>query len=158
MTQTNPFMNFDMTKMMADFDPAKFTEQFTKLAGDFKIPTVDVNALMDVQRKNVEALTAANKAAAEGVKLLASRQAELLKKSLEEANGAVEQLTKTKTPQEAAVAQTELMKKAFETTLVNMREIADMVTKSNTEAAEAINVRVLAGLEEVKKLSEKAKK
>jgi len=158
MTQANPFMNFDMTKMMADFDPAKFTEQFAKLAGDYKLPTVDVNALMDVQRKNVEALTAANKAAAEGAKLLANRQAELLKKSLEEANGAVESLTKTKTPQEAAVAQTELMKKAFETTLVNMREIADMVTKSNTEAAEAVNARVLAGLEEVKKLAVKAKK
>lgn len=45
----NPFANVDFSK----FD-------FSKTMGDLKIPGFDVQAIMDAQRKNIEALTAAN--------------------------------------------------------------------------------------------------
>ena len=40
--QTNPFLNFDVTKMMADFDPSKMADEFTKFAGNYKLPAFDV--------------------------------------------------------------------------------------------------------------------
>ena len=43
----NPFANVDFSKTM----------------GDLKIPGFDVQAIMDAQRKNIEALTAANQTA-----------------------------------------------------------------------------------------------
>jgi hypothetical protein len=61
---SNPFLNFDITKMMADFDPSKMAEEFTKMAGNYKMPTFDVEAIMASQRKNIEALSTANQAAA----------------------------------------------------------------------------------------------
>lgn len=150
MTQaTNPFANFDMTKMMADFDPAKLTEQFTKAAADFKMPTVDVESFVAAQQKNIEALTVANKAAAEGAKVVATRQAELFQKTFDEAGKTIKTLTEAKNPQDAA----SLLQASFETALVNMREIADLVSKSNTEATDAINKRVVEGIEEAKTLA-----
>ena len=67
MTPTNPFMNVDMTKFMTDFAPSKMADQFAKFAGAYKLPEMDVDSLVEAQRKNIEALTAANQAAVEGV-------------------------------------------------------------------------------------------
>jgi len=50
----NPFKSF------ADFDFSKF--DLRKMMGDLKIPGLDMEVLMNTQRKNIEALTAANKA------------------------------------------------------------------------------------------------
>ena len=48
--------------------------------------------------------------------------------------------------------QTELARKAFEQALANMRELAEMVSKSNTEAFAIINKRVTESLQELKSL------
>ena len=83
--QTNPFLNFDVTKMMADFDPSKMADEFTKFAGNYKLPAFDVESVMTSQRKNIEALAAANKAATEGMQNVATRQAAILQETLDEA-------------------------------------------------------------------------
>ena len=71
---SNPFQAFDMSKFVADFDPSKFTAEFTKMTKDMNIPTVDVEAVVKTQQKNIEALTAANKSATESVKALAEHR------------------------------------------------------------------------------------
>jgi phasin family protein len=48
--------------------------------------------------------------------------------------------------------QTELARKAFEQALANARELAEMVSKSNTEAFAIINKRVTDSLQELKSL------
>ncbi len=63
----NPFGDFDFTKMM---DPSK-------MMGDFKMSGVDMEKVVSSQRKNLEALTAANQLAIEGMQAIAKRQAEI---------------------------------------------------------------------------------
>ena len=53
----------DMTKLMSDFDMSKLTDQFQQFMQQYKLPGVDVDALMAGQRKNMEALTNANRVA-----------------------------------------------------------------------------------------------
>ena len=53
--------------------------------------------------------------------------------------------------------QADLVKLAFEKALSNARELAELVAKSNSEAAEVINKRVSESLEEVKAVVTKAK-
>ena len=154
---TNPFFNFDVTKMMTEFDPTKMADEFSKLAGNYKMPTVDVEAVMASQRKNIEALTAANKAAAEGMQKVSARQAQILQESLDEATKAFADLGKGN-PSEAASKQAELYKVAFEKALANMQELADMVSKSSTEATTVVNERISESLEEIKALSKKLSK
>lgn len=155
---TNPFFNFDVTKMMTEFDPTKMADEFTKLAGNYKLPTVDVEAMMASQRKNIEALTAANKAAAEGMQKVSARQAQILQEALDEATKAFADLGKSGNPSDAATKQAELLKVAFDKAFTNMSELADMVSKSSTEATTLVNARISESLEEIKALSQKLSK
>ena len=101
------FWDFDVTKIMAPFDPAKFDHakaagEFVKMAGRFQVPGLDVDALVEAQARNLEALNAANQVAVEGVRAFAKRQAENVQQSLDAAKSAFDQLGKAGTPQEAA--------------------------------------------------------
>ncbi|WP_207461099.1 phasin family protein [Azospirillum sp. SYSU D00513] len=123
---------------------------FTKLLGDFKAPGVDVESIVASQRRNIEALTAANQLAMEGLQAVMRRQAEIVRASLEEAGGYVNQIATAGTPEEKAAKQAELIKLAFEKSLANARELAELVAKSNSEAADVLSRRVSESLDEVR--------
>ena len=143
----NPFANVDFGK----FDFSKF--DMSKVLGDVKIPGFDLQAIMDAQRKNIEALNAANQAAVQGMQAVAQRQAEILSQSMSEVSSVAQQLASVgSNPQEMTTKQAELVRKAFEQALANMRELAEMVSKSNTEAFAIINKRVTESLQELKAL------
>lgn len=154
----NPFMGFDMTKFAIDFDPAKMTEEFTKMMGQYQVPGLDMNALIESQRRNLEAVTQANRVALEGVQAVAKRQAEILQATLSEAVAAVEAIAGSGSPQEATARQADLVKGAYEKALSNMKELAELVAKSNAEAGEAINNRIAESLDEIKKAALDLKK
>lgn len=156
--QTNPFLNFDVTKIMADFDPSKMADEFTKFAGNYKVPSFNVDAVMASQRKNIEALSAANKAAVEGLQQVTVRQAAILQETLDEATKSLSNFGQSGNPSDAAAKQAELYQAAFEKALANMSELADMVAKSSTEATTAVNQRISESFEEIKALSKKAAK
>ena len=137
----NPFANFDLSQ----FD-------VTKMLGNLKIPGFDISALMAAQSKNLEALTAANKITLEGMQSIAKRQAEILAQAVSEISSMAQQLASSSSPQEAGKKQAELVQQAFEKALANMRELAEMFSKTNTEAFDLINKRFTESLEELKNL------
>lgn len=151
--QESTFFPFDFTKMMSDWDPQKMQQEFSKAFGTFNMPQFDMNSVVDAQRKNIEAVTAANKVAVEGMQALARRQAEIFQEIMSEANTAAQAIQKTEAGPEAAAKQVELMKGAFEHALTNMQELAELVSKSNAEAAETINKRIGESLDEIKSLA-----
>jgi phasin family protein len=148
---------FDMSKMMKDFDPTKMTEKFTQMLKDYKLPGVDVDSIVASQRKNVEALTSANRTVFEGVQAIAKRQAEILQETMNETTKAVDSLSKAGSPGEAAAKQAELAKSAFERALSNMREVAEMASKANEEVASTITGRISSTLDEVRDMALKMK-
>jgi len=154
----NPFLNADMTKVMADFDPAKVTEQFNKVLKDAKVPTVDLEAVVELNRKNIEAVTKANKAAIDGAQAVARRQAEIYTEALSGFSSVVDTFAKVDNPQDLVAKQAEVTKASFETALSNVKALSDLAGKSNDEAVKAINGRIIELLDEVKALSVKAKK
>jgi len=148
---------FDVSKFVKDFDPTKMVEEFSKALKQYKLPGVDVDALVVSQKKNLEALTSANRTAFEGLQAVAKRQAEILQETMNETQKVVGSLSKVSSPTELAAKQAELAKGAFEGALSNMRELAEMVAKSNEEAASAINNRISETLDEIKDMASKAK-
>ncbi|MEM7226706.1 MAG: phasin family protein [Pseudomonadota bacterium] len=130
---------------------------FTQFADQFKLPAVDTTAVIDAQRKNIEAFSAANKVAFEGFQAVAQRQAEIVRKSFEDAASAVNELTTAGKPEVAFAKQAELVKQGYAQAVANGRELLEMSAKSNGEAVEVINKRVTEGLDEltvaVKKLT-----
>lgn len=165
-TQANPFAfdtskmfgQFDPKKMMGDFDQSKFLGDFQKAFSDYKIPGVDSNIILESQKKNVEALAQANKVALEGMQAVFKRQAEIMKQAMEEMQSTFKDLSASGQPQDKVAQQTDLVKDGVEKALGNMRELAEMSGKSNTEAFEMIQARFTESLEEVKSQALKLKK
>jgi phasin family protein len=145
-TPQSPFGDFDVSKF---FNPGKFFS-------DIKFNGFDVEAVMAAQRRNIEAVTAANQAALEGLQTLAKRQAEMVRQSVDEANKAMKELLAAGSPEEKAARQTELTKVAFERAVSNTRELTQLVARSQSEAIDVINKRVAEGLDEVKGLLAKS--
>ena len=118
---------------------------------DFRLPGMpDVEALAAAQRRNFEALSAANKVALEGAQAVARRHMEILQQSMSEMTQAMQSMTGAQDPQARATKQAELLKVAYERAVANMREVADLIQKSNTEALSLLNQRFSEAMEEVK--------
>ena len=131
MTKTdNPFAAFDLSKML----------------GDIKMPGFDPAAVAAAQQKNLEAIAAANRKAMEGYQAVARRQAEIFQENLKEVAGMI----KT-TPDVNAAKQAETMRQALEKALGQMRELAEMTAKANSEAYEAITQRMNETMEDFRK-------
>ena len=62
----------------------------------------------------------------------------------------VREFKPTGNAQEAVAKQTELARKAFDATIANAREIAELVKKSNADAFKIIGDRITAGVAEIR--------
>ena len=137
--QENPFLNIDFQKIMTEF----------------KMPGIDADALMNAQQKNIEAITAANQLAAEGMQAIGKRQAELFQQAIAESQKALGDLMAQGAPEDRVAKQAETVKTTIERTVANIREISEMLAKSNQEAFDVINKRIAESLDEVQSLTAK---
>src|SRR5271165_5313093 len=104
MSEARPsFLDFDMTKMMADFRFRPF----------------DVEAWMACQRRNIEALTQANQLAVEGVQAVARRQIEIARQAFEDASVLFRELALPVSPEDRIARNTEFAKQLIEKTVTN---------------------------------------
>lgn len=127
-----------------------FDFDISKYLGDFKVPGMDVDSLVSSQRKNIEALTQANKLAYDGLQAVVKRQVEILRQTVDEIAQATKDIAEPGNPQDKAAKQTELAKEAFERSLSNLRELSEMIAKANNEAFELLNKRFTQTLDEVR--------
>ncbi len=127
-----------------------FGLDFGKILTDFKIPNIDFEAYVAAVRKNVDALSQANRLAYEGLQAIAKRQIEIVRQSLDQAASAAREAAEPGTPHDKAAKQAELAKSAFEHALANLRELGELVTKANNEAFDLIQARFTQSLDEVR--------
>jgi len=141
---------------MAKKPESLFDIDLTKIMGEFKLPALDVEAVMASQRRNLEVLGQANKLAIEGAQAVARRNFEIMQAAMNEMGDAMKALTAAESPQAKAAKQAELTKTAYEKALANMKEIADLIQKCNTDAVGLLQKRIGEALDEVKVMVEKA--
>lgn len=137
---------------MAKQTKTPFDMDFTKFVADFKVPGVDLDTLAAVQRKNLEALTAANQCALEGFGALVRRQSEIARQSVEAASKVFGEVLADGTPEEKVARQADYFKSAYEQGVANVKELNDLAVKTQEEAVGLINARVAASFEEAKTL------
>jgi phasin family protein len=136
----NPFLDQDFSEM---FD-------FKKYMQNFNVPGMENNPLMEMQKKNLEAITHANRVAFEGAQAVIKRQNEIVRQAMQEAQDAMKELNNAGTTEDRVAKQTEIAKQAYETALKNLQELAEMAQKSNGEAMEHINKRVTESFDEMR--------
>lgn len=121
-----------------------------KAFAGFTFPGLDVESMVAAQRKNLEALTQANQLAVEGVQALARRQVEIAREAVDEASSLVREWAQPGAPEDRIVKNAEYAKQAFEKGVANAKELAELVTKANSEAFNVIQKRVAEGFEELR--------
>ncbi len=113
---------------------------FTKLMSQFRLPGVDFGALVDRERKNIEALAKANRIAFEGWQRLVRRQAEMLQETMKK-------VVADAGHEGAKKKRADLAKEGFEKALANMRELAEITTQSQKEAFDVVRKRIEENVE-----------
>ena len=127
-----------------------------KMLADFRLPGLpDMEQLAAAQRRNFEALSGANKVALEGAQAVARRHTEILQQSMSEMTQAMQSMAGAPDPQAGAAKQAEMLKSAYERAVGNMREVADLIQKSNSEALSLLNQRFTEAMDEVKAMTAK---
>ena len=149
MAQSNNPFNFDPSKMFT-VDPQQMMTQWQSALESINLPGVDMGKILDAQRKNVEAISEANRIALEGVQSLMQRQAEIMQQSVEEATKMMQNFDPASDPTERVAQQTALAQEAFQQALDRMRELAEMANASQAEAFEAIQARFNESVEEIR--------
>ena len=132
----------------------KETESYLDMLRDFGksygLPQVDVEKLLETNRKNLAALAESAKVAAGGAKSLAEKQREVLQAGLREASALAREYHPMGNAQEILAKQTEFVKKVFDISVQGAREQAELSRQSTSEAVKIIQDRMKASLEEMR--------
>ena len=129
--QTRPFG--DVTAMMAQF----------------KMPGIDMAAIVEARRKDIQALVDANTASFDAMQALASKQTEMLSQAMQGMQDAAKSFVGVSGTADVG-KQGEVIRKGFEKTLANMKELADMAKHAQSEAMARITQRATHQLQEIK--------
>ena len=127
----------------ADFD-------FSKIAGEFKFPMVNVETVVETGRKNFTAMTTASTAAVESMKTIATRQGDMFRAAMEDFSKHGSDVLSAATIEEKIAKQIDFAKKSYDLAITNTKELAELYKKGQAEAFEALSARVADLTEEVK--------
>src|SRR6202171_1435689 len=123
-------------------------EELGKLIEKFKLPGIDIAAIVESQRKDMEALAEANREAYEGIKALAQRRNEILQESLVQWQEAMKGVTGT----DALTKRAEMASKGVQQAAATFRELAEMEAQSRSKVWKVLQDRFQENLVNLQKL------
>ena len=123
-------------------------EDLKKLIERFQMPSLDIDALIDWQRKDLEALTEMNRQASEGIKALVERRNEILRETLAEWQAAIKDATSA----EAISKRADVAKQGIEKAIANFRELSEMEAQSRNNAWKIVQERMQENMVNLQKL------
>jgi len=135
---------------MGTVNPNNLFAEYTKILEQFKLPGIDVSAMLESQRKNIEALATANAAAISGMQTLGQKQMEILQTTMLQAQSL---MTQAAAP--GALSSTnagELIQQALQKALTDMQDLANMTYRTQSESFTVVSKRVAEHLDELKTL------
>jgi phasin family protein len=125
-------------------------EQMKAFGARLGLPKVDVDKLVDMNLKNLDALGRSAQVAGEGAKALAEKQREIVETAFRETSSMVRDFKPPGNPQEIVAKQSEYAKKAFEITMQNTKDVAELTKKTTKEATGILRDRLHESLAELR--------
>ena len=116
------------------------------------MPGVDVAALVEWQRKDMEALAEANRQDSEGIKALVERRNEILQETLAPWQAALKDATST----DAMSKQAEAVRQGVQQAIANFRELSEMEAQARNNAWKVVQDRLQENLANLQKLLRRA--
>ncbi|MBS0527961.1 MAG: phasin family protein [Proteobacteria bacterium] len=121
---------------------------FKQMAEKYKLPNVDVAALVEWQRKDMEALAEANRQANDGIRALIERRNEILGETFAEWQAAVKNLTGA----DALSKQADIARQGVEKAVANFRELTQLEMQAHTNAWKVVQERMQENMANLQKL------
>ena len=121
MSQSNPFA--DLMETM---------NQTMQQLSSFQLPGMNLESLQDVSRANIEAISEANRIAMEGMQSLAQRSQEMAQEAMTDMQESAKAMSDMDGGSLSKPA--EIARGNFEKAVNNLRELAEIAGKSQTEA------------------------
>ena len=119
-----------------------------KIMDQLKLPNIDLQAIIEGRRKDIEAIVKANEIALNGIKSVADKQAEMLQTVLGEIGTKLKSMAQDGSPSAKA---TEMAQQTIEKALGAMRTLAEANGQSQAQVLDVINTRVLQSIDEIRK-------
>jgi phasin family protein len=137
--------------------PGFNADEMMRIFSSMKLPSMEhFQALAETQKRNMEAMVAANRVAMEGAQAVARRNLELMQQTMGEMVEAMKGLASMDgTPASKAAQHADMLKNGYERAMASMKELADLIQKSNGEALEVLNRRFADAMEEARRLMER---
>jgi len=124
----------------------------SKLLEQYKLPGIDVAAIVEMRRKDIEALMTANRVALEGAQSVGQKQVEMLRSTLDQLRSLIQQATASGSMTEKTTKAGELVQQVLQRALENMRELAETAYKSQSDTYAVLTKRVQENLDEARAL------
>src|SRR5258705_4891347 len=105
-------------------DTTSYIEMLRKFGSDLGLPKLDVDKLIEAQKKNIDALSESARVAAQGAQSVAQKQREVLEAGLREATTMARRYQPLGKLQDKLALQNELSKQGLETVLYGAQETA----------------------------------
>ena len=119
-----------------------------KIMDQLKLPNIDLQAIIEGRRKDIEAIVKANEIALNGIKSVADKQAEMLQTVLGEIGTKLKSMAQDGSPSAKA---TEMAQQTIEKALGAMRTLAEANGQSQAQLLDVINTRVQQSIDEIRK-------
>jgi len=119
-----------------------------KIMDQLKLPNIDLQAIIEGRRKDIEAIVKANEIALNGIKSVADKQAEMLQTVLGEIGTKLKSMAQDGSPSAKA---TEMAQQTIEKALGAMRTLAEANGQSQAQVLDVINTRVQQSIDEIRK-------
>jgi phasin family protein len=137
-------------------DPTKtFTDMFKSLGEQLKVPSFDMNKIMEHQQKNLDAMARSWQAASSGAQEIARKQREIFEAAVKDITEMAKDYQPGGSAQEAIAKHADFAKKALEAAIANTRDIAELTKKSAGEALAIVHDRMKESFDEIRASVEK---
>ncbi|MCL5778436.1 TIGR01841 family phasin [Limibaculum sp. FT325] len=149
-----------LDKFPFSFDAEKMGElfklpEFDKMFDASKLPAVDVEAVVAAQQKNIAALVEANKVAIAGYQEIFKRQVALVEEGVAVLKDQMAEFQGQPVTADQTARNIETAKAAIEKAMADVKELADLAQKANTEAFEIVKARFEEAVAEFKDAASK---
>jgi len=138
--------------MMNETTPTNLFGDIVKLLEQYKLPGIDIAAIIEMRRKDIEALMTANRVALEGAQSVGQKQVEILRSTLDQLSSLIQQATASGSMTEKTTKTGELVQQVLQRALENMRELAETTYKSQSDTCAVLTKRIQENLDEARAL------
>ena len=131
-------------------DSNPFMDMFQNFGSSMNIPGPDLTSMMDMHRKNLEAMQAAAQIGSQTSQELMSQQRAALEAALADISDAVQEAQAgISDPSAVMTSQMEMAKRSFDATVKNATDMSKTVQQGSTDAFGVLKDRVMESISEL---------